>query len=163
DPGPQPQRRRAGGAGRAHRAGRPGPRDRRRHAAGAARRRAVARGRGGRAAGGGVSATVSVAPAAWRATLLVARRELGAYLRAPVAYVVGVLFLAVQGASFAALVSALSDPARMGPLGAVLEGHFGGTLLHWALELAVVALVAMRAVAEDRRAGTWEALVTAPV
>ncbi|HTJ43079.1 MAG TPA: Gldg family protein [Kofleriaceae bacterium] len=98
-----------------------------------------------------------------RATWLVARRELAAYLRAPVAYVVGVLFLAVQGASFAALVSALSDPARPAPMGAVLEGHFGGTLLHWALELAVIALVSMRAVAEDRRAGTWEVLVTAPV
>jgi ABC-2 type transport system permease protein len=95
--------------------------------------------------------------------LLVARRELGAYLRAPVAYVVGVMFLAVQGASFAALVAAMSDPARPAPMGAVLEGHFGGTLLHWALELAVIALVSMRAVAEDKRAGTWEALVTAPV
>jgi ABC-type uncharacterized transport system/ABC-2 family transporter protein len=102
-------------------------------------------------------------PSAVAAALLVARRELGGYLRAPIAYVVGVLFLAVQGAAFAALVSALSDPARPGPLGAVLEGYFGGTLLHWALELAVVALIAMRAVAEDKRAGTWEALVTAPV
>jgi len=95
--------------------------------------------------------------------LLVARRELGAYLRAPVAYVVGVLFLAVQGASFAALVSTLADPARPAPLGAVLEGHFGGTLLHWTLQLAVVSLLAMRTIAEDRRTGVWEALLTAPV
>ena len=59
-------------------------------------------------------------PGPVRAALLIARRELGAHLRAPVAYVVGVLFLAVQGASFAALVAALSDPARPAPLGAVL-------------------------------------------
>jgi ABC-2 type transport system permease protein len=105
----------------------------------------------------------AAAPSRLRATVSVARHELGAYLRAPVAYVVGVLFLAVQGASFAAQVYALSDPARPAPFGAVLEGHFGGTLLHWSLELAVIALVSMRAVAEDRRAGTWEALATAPV
>jgi ABC-2 type transport system permease protein len=95
--------------------------------------------------------------------VLVARRELGAYLRAAVAYVVGVLFLAAQGASFAALVAALTDPRRLAPLGAVLEGYFGGTLLHWTLQLAVVSLIAMRTIAEDRRAGTWETLLTAPV
>lgn len=94
---------------------------------------------------------------------LVARRDLGATLRAAVGLVVGVLFLAAQGASFAALVSALSDPRRLAPLGAVLEGHFGGTLLHWTLQLAVVSLIAMRTIAEDRRAGTWEVLLTAPV
>jgi ABC-2 type transport system permease protein len=95
--------------------------------------------------------------------VLVARRDLGATLRAAVGLVVGVLFLAAQGASFAALVSALSDPRRLAPLGAVLEGHFGGTLLHWTLQLAVVSLIAMRTIAEDRRAGTWEVLLTAPV
>jgi ABC-2 type transport system permease protein len=94
---------------------------------------------------------------------LVARRDLGATLRAAVGLVVGVLFLAAQGASFAALVAALSDPRRLAPLGAVLEGHFGGTLLHWTLQLAVVSLIAMRTIAEDRRAGTWEVLLTAPV
>lgn len=102
-------------------------------------------------------------PSVVRATWLIARRELAAQLRAPIAYVVGVLFLAVQGVSFAALVMRLSDPARPAPLGAVLEGHFGGTLLGWALALAIVPLLTMRLCAEDRRAGTWEVLVTAPV
>jgi ABC-2 type transport system permease protein len=103
------------------------------------------------------------APSALRSVALIARRELAAQLRAPIAYVVGVLFLAVQGVSFAALVTRLSDPARPAPLGAVLEGHFGGTLLGWALALAIVPLLTMRLCAEDRRAGTWEVLVTAPV
>ncbi len=92
-----------------------------------------------------------------------AQRELLAQLRSPAAYAIAVAFLVVQGLSFAAVVSALSDPARPAPLGAVLEGHFGGTLLHWTLQLAIVAALAMRTVAEDRRAGTWETLLTAPV
>lgn len=95
--------------------------------------------------------------------LLLAGRELAAMARSPVAYVVAVAFLVVQGLSFTAVVDALSDPARPAPLGAVLEGHFGGGLLHWTVLLAVVALLAMRTIAESRRAGTWEVLITAPV
>lgn len=98
----------------------------------------------------------------WRAALAVAHRELTIYLRSPIALTVAAAFLVLQGVSFSALVAALADPARPAPLGAVLEGHFGGTLLHWMLQLTVLAALAAR-LAEERRAGTWEALVTAPV
>jgi hypothetical protein len=94
---------------------------------------------------------------------VLARRELGAYFHAPIAYVAGVLFLVLEGFSFWALVTVLADPARPAPLGAVLHEHFGGTFLYWTVLLAYVALLAMRLVAEDRRQGTWEALLTAPV
>lgn len=97
-----------------------------------------------------------------RLALVVARRELVIYLRSPIALVVAAAFLVLEGISFASLVSALADPARPAPLGAVLESHFGGTLLHWTLELTVLAALAAR-LAEERRSGTWEALVTAPV
>lgn len=97
-----------------------------------------------------------------RLALVVARRELVIYLRSPIALVVAAAFLVLEGISFASLVSALADPARPAPLGAVLESHFGGTLLHWTLELTVLAALAAR-LAEERRTGTWEALVTAPV
>jgi ABC-2 type transport system permease protein len=93
----------------------------------------------------------------------IALRELAAMVRSPVAIVVAVAFLVVQGLSFTAVVAALSDPRRPGPLGAVLEGHFGGGLLHWTVQIAVVSLLAMRTIAESRRAGTWEVLITAPV
>lgn len=97
-----------------------------------------------------------------RAALEVARRDATIYLRSPLALVVAAAFLVLEGVSFTALVTALADPARPGPLGAVFEGHFGGTLLHWTLQLTVLAALAARVV-EDRRSGTWEALVTAPV
>lgn len=93
----------------------------------------------------------------------IAAHELRGYVRAPAAWGIATLFLAVQGIGFAGQLAVLSDPQRPARLGAVLEGFFAGNLLSWSLGLAVIALIAMRALAEDRRAGTWETLVTAPV
>lgn len=98
-----------------------------------------------------------------RRALAVARLELHALLCAPVVYVLGALFLVVQGASFASLVAQMADPARPAPLGAVLEAQLGGTALGWSLWAMVLALLAMRALAEARKTGEWEALVTAGV
>ena len=95
--------------------------------------------------------------------LAIARRELLAYFHAPIAYVVMVLFLALQGFSFWAVVQVLADPARPAGYGAVLRTQFGGSFLYWAVDFAVVSLLAMRLVAEERRSGTWEALLTTPV
>src|SRR5258708_10752426 len=91
------------------------------------------------------------------------RREVQLVLRAPIVYVVGGLFLVVQGVAFAALVGALSDPRRPAPLGALLEGQLAGTLLTWVLELVVLTLLGARAIVDERRAGTWELLLTARV
>ncbi len=95
--------------------------------------------------------------------LRVARRELVVTLRAPVIYIVGGLFLVVQGVAFAALVGAMSDLRRPAPLGALLEGQLAGTLLTWVLELVVLALLGMRSIADDKRGGGWELLLTAQV
>jgi len=91
------------------------------------------------------------------------RRELAVTLRAPIVYVIGGLFLVVQGIAFAGLVGALSDPRRPAPLGALLEGQLAGTLLTWVLQLVVLTLLGMRAIADERRAGGWELLLTARV
>jgi ABC-2 type transport system permease protein len=98
-----------------------------------------------------------------RAAYWVWRRELHGMLRAPILYVVGGVFLAVQGIAFAGLVHALSDPQRAAPLGALLEGQLAGTLLTWVLSLVVLTLLGMRAIAEDKRSGAWELLLTAQV
>jgi ABC-type uncharacterized transport system len=97
------------------------------------------------------------------ATYWVWRCELAVMLRAPILYLVGGLFLVVQGIAFAGLVAALSDPRRPAPLGALLEGQLAGTLLTWVLELVVLTLLGMRTIAEDKRSGSWEALLTAGV
>lgn len=98
-----------------------------------------------------------------RAAYWVFRRELHLMLRAPIIYVVGGVFLVVQGVAFAGLVGALSDPRRPAPLGALLEGQLAGTLLTWVLSLVVLALLGMRAIADDKRSGAWELLLTAQV
>ncbi len=91
------------------------------------------------------------------------RRELAIMLRAPIVYLVGGLFLFVQGIAFAGLVGALSDARRPALLGALLEGQLAGTLLTWVLELVVLTLLGMRTIADDKRSGAWEALLTAGV
>jgi ABC-2 type transport system permease protein len=98
-----------------------------------------------------------------RAAYAVWRRELQVTLRAPIVYVIGGLFLTVQGIAFAGLVNALSDPSKPAPLGALLEGQLAGTLLTWVLQLVVLTLLGMRTIADDKRSGAWELLLTAQV
>jgi len=90
-------------------------------------------------------------------------RELTSTLRSPVAYGVGALFLAVQGTLFWGLVEVLADPTQPAPFGSVLSSIFGGQVLYWLNVFVVVAVVTMRLIAEERRTGTWETLMTAPI
>src|SRR5262245_31401913 len=105
-----------------------------------------------------MSGTRTLAVAYW-----VWRRELAVMLRAPVIYALGGLFLVVQGIAFGGLVGALSDPRRPAPLGALLEGQLAGTLLTSVLQLVVLTLLGMRTIADDKRSGAWELLLTAQV
>lgn len=98
-----------------------------------------------------------------RAVYWVLRRELHEMFRAPLVYGIGGVFLFVQGVAFAGLVGQLSDPQRAAPLGALLEGQLAGTLLTWVLQLVVLTLLGMRAIADDKRTGAWELLLTAQV
>jgi ABC-2 type transport system permease protein len=98
-----------------------------------------------------------------RHVFAIARRELGASVHSPIAWVVLVLFLVVQGYSFWAVLEALADPKRPAPYGAVLRTHFGGTFLYWVFIAFVAVAITMRLVAEERRQGTWETLCAAPV
>lgn len=93
----------------------------------------------------------------------VMRRELHVMLRAPIVYIVGGVFLVVQGVAFAGLVGALSDPRKPAPLAALLEQQLAGTLLTWVLSLVVLTLLGMRAIADDKKTGGWELVLTAQV
>lgn len=93
--------------------------------------------------------------------LVIARRELAAYFLSPVSYLIATLFLLVQGYSFWLFVRILNDhPAQHG---AVLQYFFGGTVLFWLFVMFLAAVITMRLVAEERRSGTLEPLLTAPV
>jgi ABC-type transport system involved in multi-copper enzyme maturation permease subunit len=93
--------------------------------------------------------------------LTIARRELAAYFLSPVSYLILTLFLLVEGYSFWLFLSLLN--ARPGQHGAVMQYFFGGTILFWLFIMFLAAVITMRLVAEERRAGTLEPLMTAPV
>ncbi len=93
--------------------------------------------------------------------LVIARRELVSYFLSPVAYLVLTLFLLVQGYSFWLFVELLAG--RDAPHGAAMQYFFGGTFLYWLFVMFLVSTITMRLVAEERRAGTLEPLLTAPV
>ncbi len=93
--------------------------------------------------------------------LVVARRELASYFLSPVSYLVLTLFLLVEGYSFWLFMELLSG--RDAPHGAVMQYFFGGTFLYWLFVMLLVSVLTMRLVAEERRSGTIEPLLTAPV
>lgn len=94
------------------------------------------------------------------ALLATFQRELRAYFLSPLAWVVLFFFLAVNGTVFALLVSLLSDPRVQA--GRPFDFFFTG-FPFWVVMLAVVPLLTMRLVAEERRSGSMEVLMTAPV
>ncbi|MEE2778869.1 MAG: ABC transporter permease [Acidobacteriota bacterium] len=88
-------------------------------------------------------------------------RELWAYFYSPLAYAVLASFLFVNGISFATLIGLLNDSPSA--VGAPMELFFGGTILFW-LGLTIVGpILPMRLLSEERRSGSLEILMTAPV
>jgi ABC-2 type transport system permease protein len=93
--------------------------------------------------------------------LAILRRELLASFLSPLGWVVLGLFLLVQGYSFYILVELLAQPVA--PHGPILHFFFGGTLQYWIFVILIVSTITMRLCAEERRSGTLETLLTAPV
>lgn len=88
------------------------------------------------------------------------RRELGAYFLSPIAYVTMMFFLVVMGFSFWFLARVLADGAAGVSIMKIL---FGESIFFWISLLVVVPLITMRLFAEEKRSGTIETLMTAPV
>jgi ABC-2 type transport system permease protein len=91
------------------------------------------------------------------------RRELASLFVTPVAYVTASAFLLVQGLHFFVLVGDFSSQVDVAADAGPVETFFGRTVLLY-LPLSVVCpLLTMRLFAEERRSGTIETLLTAPV
>jgi ABC-2 type transport system permease protein len=90
----------------------------------------------------------------------IVRRELIAYFSSPLAYIVMAAFLLLQGSLFALIIGYLSQPGQSSL--SILQAFFGGTIFFWFF-LVVAPLITMRLVAEERRSGTIEILLTSPV
>jgi ABC-2 type transport system permease protein len=85
---------------------------------------------------------------------IIAWKELRSYVSSPMAYVVTAVFLALSGASFVMYLAGTgySDTSMRGFMSA-------GQIL----VLLFAAVLTMRLVAEERKTGTWELLLTSPV
>lgn len=89
-------------------------------------------------------------------------RELKSLWYSSIAYVVGALFLLLQGWVFWLLVAVLNDP-RVDPSFTMAQFFFGGTFFFWFSVLIVAPLLTMRTFSEEKRTGSIEFLLTAPV
>jgi len=96
-----------------------------------------------------------------RKTWAIVRREHIAYFSSPLAYIVMTAFLLMQGYIFYLIVSFLNNPQT--PAMTPLRLFFGGTIFFWLFLLFVVPVITMRLIAEERRSGTIEVLLTSPV
>jgi ABC-2 type transport system permease protein len=87
-------------------------------------------------------------------------RELRAYFFSPLAYVVLFFLLVANGVIFAIIVGYLNDP--MAPAGRPFD-YFFNNFVFWAMQLFGAPVLTMRLLAEERRSGSIEVLMTAPV
>ena len=94
--------------------------------------------------------------------LALTARELKAFWYSPIAYVVGALFLFLQGLVFWLLILALNDP-RSDPSWSMAQVFFGGTFFYWFSVLLIAPVLTMRTFSEEKRTGTIELLLSAPV
>lgn len=102
-----------------------------------------------------------------RAIWILARREAGAFFASPMAYVVLTVWLLYHGVTLTLFVSWFSQnlASATQPTVTPLAVFFGGQqnpLFYIAL-FVVVPVITMRLFAEERRTGTLETLLTAPV
>ena len=85
------------------------------------------------------------------------RREMNAYFASVLGYVVMMFFLLVMGVTFAVVVSYLNrGPTQLTAMKILFS-------MFWLPSLVVVPMITMRLLAEEKRAGTIEMLMTAPV
>ena len=87
------------------------------------------------------------------------RREMGSYFRTSIAYVMGFFFLLISGTSLWMLAAGLARGASDGDVAVTLFG----SPWFWLDMLIVAPLLTMRLFAEERRMGTLETLLCAPV
>ncbi|MGI8605432.1 MAG: ABC transporter permease [Verrucomicrobiales bacterium] len=86
-------------------------------------------------------------------------KELRHFFLSPLAYVILVLFMLINGVSFYAAISALTRSTSAGSIVTWMFSTPGFYLSYF----AVFPLITMRLVAEERKLGTLETMLTAPV
>jgi len=89
-------------------------------------------------------------------------RELQAYFYSPIAYIVLTATLLMNGWTFWILINVLNNP-DVQLTGGVMQLFFGGTFFFWFSLLLITPVLTMRLMSEEKRSGSIELLMTAPV
>ena len=95
-----------------------------------------------------------------KALAAILKREFLAYFFSPLAYVVLTAFLFINGYVFYAILLSLNSPETPRQ---ELMALFFKNVFYWIFMMLVSSIVAMRLVSEERKSGSIEALLTAPV
>src|SRR5690606_29880822 len=93
-----------------------------------------------------------------RSLFVLTGREVESYFFAPLMYLVLAVFLVLNGLAFS---WSLID--MQGNVDLTVRNFLGGSILFWINTLFVPPLLTMRLIAEERRSGTLEGLMTAPI
>ncbi len=94
-----------------------------------------------------------------RNILILLKREMMSYFYSPIAYIVGACVLGIMGFSFYMVTTILSEgPSDYSAIMWFFNGFFT-----WIVLLVVPPVVTMRLFADEKKTGTIEALMTAPV
>lgn len=91
------------------------------------------------------------------------KRELFAFFVTPLAWVLITVFLFVQGLHFFTIVDHFANIGQAISDQTPLQAFFGNTVLLYLVLFLLVPPMTMRIFAEERRSGTIESLMTAPV
>jgi ABC-2 type transport system permease protein len=98
-----------------------------------------------------------------RGFLPIFKREVFAFFVTPLAWVLILVFLVVQGMHFFLLVDHFATSMDVTSDETPLTAFFGNTVLLYLVLFMLVPPMTMRLFAEERRSGTIESLMTAPV
>lgn len=98
-----------------------------------------------------------------RALWAIYKRELASAFYTPLAYVILVVFLLWNGGVFSLLMQNFASTPELSASRGPLQLLFGGSVLFFLPILLFCPALTMRTLAEERRSGTLEALLTAPV
>ena len=91
------------------------------------------------------------------------KRELFAFFVTPLAWALILVFLVVQGMHFYLLVEHFANLGEVASDQTPVQAFFGNTVLLYLILFLLVPAMTMRLFAEERRSGTIETLMTAPV
>lgn len=91
------------------------------------------------------------------------KRELFAYFVTPLAYVLILAFVFWQGLHFYLLVRSFAQAADAAIDQGPVQAFFGGDVFYYLPLILICPAITMRLFAEERRSGTVEPLMTAPV